>query len=137
MSEQALGGTSLWPTLAFGGVEIYDRFRLWIHRPFYQKAWRTAVGPLLRIEIRRSGPSCTSVDGQERSFNNVDQLGCCRSQSHLVKVGDEARRGSMHERSQVFVPKPQTWTTENTNLGRLREQKQDGTPLKIVRKEHK
>jgi hypothetical protein len=52
-------------------------------------------------------------------------------------VGDNARRGAVRERSQVFNPTTQTWTKRDTNSGRFMDQKEDGTPFKGVRKEHK
>jgi hypothetical protein len=50
-------------------------------------------------------------------------------------VGDNARRGAVRERSQVFNPTTETWTKRDSNSGRFMDQKKDGTPFKGVRKE--
>ena len=52
-------------------------------------------------------------------------------------IGDNARRGAVRDRSQVFNPVTETWTKRNTDTGRFMDQKQDGEPFKGVRKEHK
>ena len=51
-------------------------------------------------------------------------------------VGDNARRGAVRERSQVFNPATDTWTKRDSNSGRFMDGKKDGTPFKGVRKEH-
>ncbi|WP_322008030.1 hypothetical protein [Paraburkholderia tropica] len=50
-------------------------------------------------------------------------------------IGDNARRGAVRERSQVYNPQNDTWTKRDTNTGRFMDQKQDGEPFKGVRKE--
>lgn len=52
-------------------------------------------------------------------------------------VGDNARRGAVRERSQVFNPKTDTWTKRDSGSGQFMDQKKDGTPFKGVRKEPK
>lgn len=52
-------------------------------------------------------------------------------------LGDNARRGAVCDRSQVFNPTTQTWTKRDTDTGRFMDQKKDGDPFKGVRKEHK
>ena len=52
-------------------------------------------------------------------------------------VGDNARRGAVRDRSQVFNPTNQTWTKRDAGTGRFMDQKKDGEPFKGVRKEHK
>lgn len=50
---------------------------------------------------------------------------------------DGHRNGMVKKRSQVFNPKTSTWTKRDTGTGRFMDGKQDGTPFKGVRKEHK
>jgi hypothetical protein len=50
-------------------------------------------------------------------------------------IGDNARRGAVRDRSQVFNPNTQTWVKRDANNGQFMDQKQDGTPFKGVRKE--
>lgn len=52
-------------------------------------------------------------------------------------IGDNARRGAVRDRSQVFNPVTQTWIKRDAGTGQLMDQKKDGTPFKGVRKEHK
>lgn len=52
-------------------------------------------------------------------------------------VGDNARRGAVRDRSQVFNPVTQTWIKRNTGTGQFMDQKKDGDPFKGIRKEHK
>jgi hypothetical protein len=52
-------------------------------------------------------------------------------------IGDNARRGAVRDRSQVFNPVTQTWTKRDTGNGQFMDQKKDGDPFKGVRKEHK
>lgn len=52
-------------------------------------------------------------------------------------TGDNARLGAVRQRSQVHNPKTDTWVKRDTGTGRFMDQKQDGTPFKGVRKEHK
>lgn len=52
-------------------------------------------------------------------------------------IGDNARRGAVKDRSQVFNPTTQVWTKRDKNTGQFMDQKQDGAPFKGVRKEHK
>jgi hypothetical protein len=50
-------------------------------------------------------------------------------------IGDNARRGAVRDRSQVFNPQNQTWTKRNSDDGKFMDQKMDGDPFKGVRKE--
>lgn len=50
-------------------------------------------------------------------------------------IGDNARRGAVRDRSQVYNPTNQTWTKRDTDTGRFMDQKKDGEPFKGVRKE--
>lgn len=50
-------------------------------------------------------------------------------------VGDNARRGAVRDRSQVFNPATQTWTKRDTGTGRFINQKADDKHFKGVRKE--
>lgn len=52
-------------------------------------------------------------------------------------IGDNARRGAVRDRSQVFNPVTQTWTKRDTSTGQFMDQRKDGAPFKGVRKEHK
>lgn len=52
-------------------------------------------------------------------------------------VGDNARRGAVRDRSQVYNPVNQNWTKRDAETGRFMDQKKDGEPFKGVRKEHK
>jgi len=52
-------------------------------------------------------------------------------------IGDNARKGAVRDRSQVFNPLTQNWTKRDTGNGRFMDQKQDGEPFKGVRKEHR
>lgn len=52
-------------------------------------------------------------------------------------IGDNARRGAVRDRSQVFNPTTQTWTKRDAGNGQFRDQKKDGEPFKGVRKEPK
>jgi hypothetical protein len=51
--------------------------------------------------------------------------------------GDNARRGAVRDRSQVYNPLTENWTKRNSDSGRFMDQKKDGDPFKGVRKEHK
>ena len=50
-------------------------------------------------------------------------------------AGDGHRIGAVRDRSQVFNPVTQRWTKRDTETGRFMDQKEDGKPLKGVRKE--
>lgn len=50
-------------------------------------------------------------------------------------VGDNARRGAVRDRSQVFNPQNQVWTKRDADTGQFMDQKKDGEPFKGVRKE--
>ncbi|TAL98654.1 MAG: hypothetical protein EPN73_01635 [Paraburkholderia sp.] len=50
-------------------------------------------------------------------------------------VGDNARRGAVRDRSQVFNSHNQSWTKRDSDTGRFMDQKKDGEPFKGVRKE--
>ncbi len=52
-------------------------------------------------------------------------------------TGDNARRGAVRDRSQVYNPTNQTWTKRDSNNGQFMDQKKDGDPFKGVRKEPK
>ena len=52
-------------------------------------------------------------------------------------IGDNARRGAVRERSQVYNPKTENWTKRDADTGRFMDQKKDGDPFKGVRKEPK
>ena len=52
-------------------------------------------------------------------------------------IGDNARRGAVRDRSQVYNPATENWTKRDTGTGRFMDQKQNGEPFKGVRKEHK
>ncbi len=49
--------------------------------------------------------------------------------------GDNARKGAVKERAQVFNPKTEKWVKRDANNGRFMDVKKDGTPFKGVRKE--
>ncbi len=51
--------------------------------------------------------------------------------------GDNARKGAVKGRSQVYNPKTDTWTKRDSETGRFMDGKKDGTPFKGVRKENK
>lgn len=50
-------------------------------------------------------------------------------------IGDNARRGAVRDRSQVYNPTTDNWTKRDRNTGRFMDQKKDGEPFKGVRKE--
>jgi hypothetical protein len=50
-------------------------------------------------------------------------------------VGDNARRGAVRDRSQVFNPKTDTWVKRNADNGRFMDGKADDKPFKGVRRE--
>jgi hypothetical protein len=52
-------------------------------------------------------------------------------------IGDNARRGAVRDRSQVFNPNNQVWTKRDTGNGQFMDQKKDGESFKGVRKENK
>lgn len=52
-------------------------------------------------------------------------------------TGDNARRGAVRDRSQVFNPLTQNWIKRDADNGRFMDQKKDGEPFKGVRKEKK
>jgi uncharacterized Fe-S cluster protein YjdI len=54
-----------------------------------------------------------------------------------VPIDDNARRGAVRDRSQVFNPGNQTWTKPDTGNGQFVDQKKDGEPFKGVCKESK
>jgi len=57
--------------------------------------------------------------------------------SKNAPIGDNARRGAVRDRSQVFNPHTGTWTKRDSDTGQFMDQKKDGTPFKGVRKEKK
>jgi hypothetical protein len=50
-------------------------------------------------------------------------------------TGDNARKGSVRDRSQTYNIKTEQWVKRDTNTGKFMDVKQDGTPFKGVRKE--
>jgi hypothetical protein len=52
-------------------------------------------------------------------------------------IGDNARRGAVRDRTQVYNPTTENWTKRDSNNGQFMDQKKDGEPFKGVRKEHK
>lgn len=50
-------------------------------------------------------------------------------------VGDNARRGAVRDRSQVYNPTTDNWTKRDRDTGRFMDQKKNGEPFKGVRKE--
>lgn len=49
--------------------------------------------------------------------------------------GDNARKGAVTGRSQVFNPKLGNWTKRDSDTGKFLDQKADDKPFKGVRKE--
>jgi hypothetical protein len=49
--------------------------------------------------------------------------------------GDNARKGAVKDRSQVYNDHIDRFIKRDTETGRFMDQKQDGTPFKGVRKE--
>ena len=49
--------------------------------------------------------------------------------------GDNARKGSVRDRSQVRNPQNGKWIKRDSNTGRFMDQKADDKPFKGVRKE--
>ncbi len=49
--------------------------------------------------------------------------------------GDNARKGAVRDRSQVYNPKIDTWTKRDSNTGKFLDQKADDKPFKGIRKE--
>ncbi len=49
--------------------------------------------------------------------------------------GDEARKGAVKKRAQVFNPTINKWVKRNAENGQFMDVKQDGTPFKGVKKE--
>ena len=49
--------------------------------------------------------------------------------------GDNARKGAVRDRSQVYNPKIDTWTKRDSNTGKFLDQKPDDKPFKGIRKE--
>ena len=50
-------------------------------------------------------------------------------------VGDDARKGAVKSRSQVFNPVTGNWVKRDRETGRFMDQKQDGAAFKGVRRE--
>lgn len=50
-------------------------------------------------------------------------------------IGDNARRGAVRDRSQVYNPVTENWTKRDSGSGRFMDQKKGGEPFKGVRKE--
>jgi hypothetical protein len=55
--------------------------------------------------------------------------------SGTTRGRDNARRGAVRDRSQVFNPHNQNWTKRDWDTGRFMDQKKDGEPFKGVRRE--
>ncbi|MDZ7796200.1 MAG: hypothetical protein U5N56_03755 [Candidatus Marinimicrobia bacterium] len=51
--------------------------------------------------------------------------------------GDNARKGAVKGRSQIYNPQNRRYTKRDPETGRFMDQKSDGTPFKGVRKENK
>lgn len=49
--------------------------------------------------------------------------------------GDNARKGAVKDRTQVFNPKTETWTKRDSDTGQFMDGKKDGAPFKGVTKE--
>ena len=49
--------------------------------------------------------------------------------------GDNHRNGAVRDRSQVFNPRNENWTKQDTYTGTFMDQKADDKPFKGVRKE--
>lgn len=49
--------------------------------------------------------------------------------------GDNARKGAVTDRSQIFNPQNERWVKRDAETGRFMDQKSDGDPFKGVRKE--
>ena len=49
--------------------------------------------------------------------------------------GENARKGAVRKRSQVFNPKTGRWVKRDANTGKFIDQKADERPFKGVRKE--
>lgn len=49
--------------------------------------------------------------------------------------GDNARKGAVRKRTQVFNPKTQDWTKRDAKTGRFMDRKADSKPFKGVTKE--
>jgi hypothetical protein len=52
-------------------------------------------------------------------------------------IGDNARRGAVRDRSQVYNPVTDNWTKRDRETGQFMDQKKDGEPFKGVRKERR
>lgn len=50
-------------------------------------------------------------------------------------IGDNARKGAVRERSQVFNPKTGLWVKRDTNTGQFMDVKTSGGKFKGVRRE--
>lgn len=50
-------------------------------------------------------------------------------------TGDNARKGSIRDRSQAYNSKTKQWVKRDTDTGKFIDVKQNGTPFKGVRKE--
>lgn len=50
-------------------------------------------------------------------------------------IGDNARKGAVRQRSQVFDPVIDIWVKRDAANGQFMDQKKDGDPFKCVRKE--
>jgi len=49
--------------------------------------------------------------------------------------GDNARKGAVKDRTQIFNPKTEQWVKRDSDTGRFMDVKQDGKPFKGVTKE--
>ena len=50
--------------------------------------------------------------------------------------GDNHRQGAVRERSQTYNPRTEQWVKRDAETGRFKDEKQDGTRFKGVRREH-
>jgi hypothetical protein len=50
-------------------------------------------------------------------------------------TGDNARRGAVRDRTQVFNPKTDSWVKRDRDSGRFMDGKADSNPFKGVRRE--
>ncbi len=55
--------------------------------------------------------------------------------SMATNTGNDSRKGSVRDRSQVQNPKNGNYTKRDTDSGQFMDQKQDGKPFKGVAKE--
>jgi hypothetical protein len=59
----------------------------------------------------------------------------CLEAAMAWNTGDDYRKGSVDDRTQVFNPKTEIWTKRDTDSGRFMQGKEDHAPFKGVAKE--